>query len=252
MSEPLSRKRGRPPESAQDSLTQNKSGTEVQEASTVGKISENTSTSACQQQGQDQLPHARSAKTDLASSTPSGQPAAQSIPATTVLLLLRAVNVAGHNRIAMKDLTATLVSLGYTEVKTYLQSGNVRCSHARPECKELQAALLNSHNLTVEIFMRNLPDMHYLSSRCPFDVFDPTKVYVYFLAEVPQASVFETLKANNELESCALEGNNLYVHYPAGAGRAKLTLKLVESALGVLATGRNWRTVLALQEMLEH
>lgn len=167
-----------------------------------------------------------------------------------VLFLLRAINVGGANRLAMKDLKDLLISLNYRDVTTYLQSGNAVGRRPDPDPGELQSALKTHCHLDVSVFMRHLPEIEHLHQHCPYPVTDPTKVYVYFLEQPPQCELVKSMVVKYKGESCTTQGPHLYVHYPQGAGRAKLTIKAIESTLGLRGTGRNWKTVIALKALL--
>jgi uncharacterized protein (DUF1697 family) len=52
-------------------------------------------------------------------------------------------------------------------------------------------------------------------------------------------------------EELRLDGRELYIHYPDGIGKSKLTPALLERTLKVSGTARNWNTILKLLEMAE-
>lgn len=125
------------------------------------------------------------------------------------------------------------IALRCIHVETHLQIGNALCNRAslRPDPKK--------HGISVEVFMRQQSN----------GVSDPTKVFVYFLARQPQAAAVEALSAVASVAPCKVQGADLYVHHPKEAGRAELTIELIESRLH--ATCRNWRSVVTSKGMLE-
>lgn len=162
------------------------------------------------------------------------------------VVLLRGVNVGGNNMIRMPVLTGLLEGLGCTDVVTYLQSGNaVVTSSLRPAGLEaaVREALVQT-GLDVRVMVRTARDLDAVVAANPFPDAEPKLLHVAFLSgdpvAVPEATPPEAVVAG---PACSL-----YVHYANGVRGSKLTLS--DNKLGVAATARNWRTVLALQSLL--
>jgi uncharacterized protein (DUF1697 family) len=164
----------------------------------------------------------------------------------TFVVLLRAVNVGGTGTLAMADLKSICERLGFTEVRTYIQSGNVVFGSAWSEgrVKEaLQAALSVHMRKPVDVFVRSASEIATVLNRNPFPSAPGNRVYVLFCDRPPDKTVLSTISIPGREEMRPL-GREVYVHYPDGMGRSKLKL----SGLGV-ATARNINTIAKLAAM---
>jgi uncharacterized protein (DUF1697 family) len=175
---------------------------------------------------------------------------------STYVALLRAVNVAGHGRLAMADLRATLTAAGGRDVATYLQSGNAVFTSEMPDpeaiAADLRARLARDHSLDIPVMVRTAAEITGVAAHNPFlyRQDDHTKLHVAFLTAEPDAerAAALTVPAGGP-EELQLAGRHLYLHYPAGSGRSKLTAAYLEKRLGISLTGRNWKTVTALADL---
>ena len=175
---------------------------------------------------------------------------------STQIVLLRAINVGSANRIAMPALREALGQVGYDNVRTYLQSGNVVLdTDARPdELAERFAALLAAQfNLNVPVIVRTRDELREIVLRNPLaDVAaDPKRYQVSFLSGPLHPETVERLQGlRAEPERLVVEGREIYAWHPDGVARSKLWNGLA-GKLGVTATARNWTTVTALLEIAD-
>lgn len=177
---------------------------------------------------------------------------------TPVVALLRGVNVGGHGKISMEDLRTICVSLKLHNPKTYIQSGNVvfgAASHDIPKIADrLESAIETRLAFRPAVFVRSTDDLREILGRNPFARrvgFEPAKLAVFFLREVPAREIRDkllALKVGPEEIRC--EGRELYIYFPDGMGRSKLP-PLLDRTLKMPATARNWNTVNKLLEMAE-
>jgi uncharacterized protein (DUF1697 family) len=173
--------------------------------------------------------------------------------------LLRAVNVAGHNKIGMAELRALLVSLGMSGVRSLLQSGNLvfESNDGRSEQLEsmLEEAAKQRLGPQTDFVVRTRNDWRKIVADNPLREEaegDPSHLLVMFLKAAPGRSKVEALrKAIKGRETIRSKGRQLYIVYPDGIGRSRLTTKLIEEALGTRGTGRNWNTASKLGAMAE-
>ena len=171
---------------------------------------------------------------------------------TAYVSLLRAVNLAGNNRVAMADLRRLYESLGFGGVATYVNSGNVVFSARATDVPRLpnriERAIAARFGAPIDVITRTAGDLRDAIAANPFPTeaaADPTKVVVVFLPASPAKAERDALaKPVAGPERLKLVGADLYVHYPDGQGRSKLKLPL--KAPG---TARNWNTVVKLAEM---
>jgi uncharacterized protein (DUF1697 family) len=171
--------------------------------------------------------------------------------------LLRAINLAGHNKVGMKALRDMLTALGFVEPTTLLQSGNAvfrgpARSTARLE-SQLEAEARTCLGLDIDFMLRTSDEWQELIARNPFPTEakrDPGHLLVLFLKDTIDAKRAAALEAAIVgRERIRAHGKQVYAVYPDGVGRSKLTNAVIEKHLGVRATGRNWNTVLKLKEL---
>ena len=173
--------------------------------------------------------------------------------------LLRAVNVVGHNKVAMSDLRGLLVDLGFADVKSVLQSGNLVFTSdgltGAPLERLLEKETAKCLNVTVDYVVRGADEWRKNIARNPFPKeakSDPSHLLVMFLKSAPSVRDVEALQsAIKGPEVMRREGKQLFITYPEGIGRSKLTGNLIERKLGVRGTARNWNTVLRLAALCE-
>lgn len=172
------------------------------------------------------------------------------------VLLLRGINVGGHNRLPMADLRALVEASGGEDVTTYLQSGNVVCRSDDPPgqlATALAAAIATGAGLTVPVVGRTGDDWLATVAGNPLVDLDddPKRLHVTFLDGVPEPARVDGVMTAAEgftPERLAVVGADVFLHIPHGYHEAKLSNAFLERRLGRVATTRNWRTVLALAE----
>jgi uncharacterized protein (DUF1697 family) len=167
----------------------------------------------------------------------------------TVVALLRAVNVGGR-KVPMVELRALVESLGFDDVRTYIQSGNVLFSAPRtPKPGLLEQAIEERFGLSVDVVVRSGADLRRALERDPFPDADRSKLHIGFMAKRPAASAVSALDPDAFLpERFAIVGRELYLHLPGGMARTKLP-GYVLRRLAVPTTLRNWNTVTKLAEL---
>lgn len=171
---------------------------------------------------------------------------------TTYVALLRAVNVAGHGKVTMDELRAAFDAAGFTDVRTYIQSGNVVFASASPvTAADVERSVGESLGTEPTVMLRTAGEMAAVIDRNPFPGVDTKEIHVAFLVEAPAADVVEALDVSDLApEQAAVVGADVYLHLPAGVGRSKLPGR-VGKQLDVPMTVRNWRTVTKLVDMAD-
>lgn len=170
------------------------------------------------------------------------------------IALLRAINVGGRAPVAMADLRHLLTQLGLLEPQSLLQSGNLvfRSGPGTGADLErlLEAEAEKRLRLRTDFFVRTATQWKAVIASNPFRreaERDPSHLLVMFLKDVPDAGSVEALQAAiTGREVVRAEGRQLYIVYPDGIGRSRLTGTLIEKKLGGRGTARNWNTVLKL------
>lgn len=175
---------------------------------------------------------------------------------TTYVALLRAVNLAGHNPVAMRDLRELFAALGMGNPRTLLQSGNVVFqSAAGADTLEamFEAAAARDLGVATHFFVRSAAQWNAIVAANPFPTEakrDPGHLVAVCLKTAPPRTAVAALQqAIRGRETVRAKGREAYVRYPDGMGRSKLTTALIEKHLGARGTARNWNTVLKLQAL---
>jgi uncharacterized protein (DUF1697 family) len=175
----------------------------------------------------------------------------------TYAALLRGVNVGGKNRLAMTELRALLESLGHEDVVTLLQSGNAVLragGRADAVARAIEEAITAELGLAVRVLLRTPAELREIAARNPFlgGEDDLSKLHVVFLdGEPAPAGVGGLDPQRSPGDAFTVSGRQIYLHYPNGAGRTKLSLDYFERRLGVAGTARNWNTLLKLTALAE-
>lgn len=170
--------------------------------------------------------------------------------------LMRGINVGGRNRLAMADLSAVFEAAGCTDVRTYIQSGNVVFTAPEAELTSIPglvaARIEADYGFSVPVVLRSAEDLGVVVAANPFLArgADPESLHVAFLSETPLPERVATLDADRSPpDEFDVVGAEVYLHLPGGMARTKLTNAWFDSRLGVVSTARNWRTVLRLRDM---
>lgn len=167
----------------------------------------------------------------------------------TTVALLRSVNVGGR-KVSMAELRELAESIGYTNVRTYIQSGNlIFTSGRKPRPSLLEAAIADRFGIAVDVMLRSGTELERVLTRDPFPSADRSRLHVGFLAAEPPAASVSALDRGRFLpEEFAVSGGEIYLHLPAGMARTKLPDYLLRG-LKVPMTIRNWNTVTKLAEL---
>ena len=167
----------------------------------------------------------------------------------TTVGLLRGVNVGGRT-LPMAELREVVESLGFGDVRTYIQSGNVLFSAPRrPNPDVLEAAIARRFGLEVDVMLRSPAELRRVIERNPFPNAEPSRLHVGFMARRPAPADVAALDEEAFApEQFAILGTELYLHLPNGMGRTKLP-DYVLRRVKVPTTVRNWNTVTKLAEL---
>ncbi|SMD19193.1 DUF1697 domain-containing protein [Rhizobium sp. RU36D] len=159
------------------------------------------------------------------------------------IALIRAINVGGSGKLAMSDLKAICLKLGFKDVSTYIQSGNVvfRTEGSEEEvAARLDAALAEVLGKAPDVMVRTLAELSGVLHDNPFAAMEPNRVLVsFFSTPLPDDALNGIVAPDGE--EAVVRGREIYVHYPIGSGRSKLKLPALKSG-----TSRNINTVVKL------
>lgn len=157
----------------------------------------------------------------------------------------------------MGDLREALRALGCGEVETYLQSGNATFTTTETDADalagDIEEGLKSRLEIDVKVLVRTAEELAAAVRANPFPhaTAEPSKLHVAFLSAAPDADRLSAIDgARFEPDQLGVGEREVYLWYPNGAGRSKLTNDLLERTLGVTATTRNWNTVRNLLDRL--
>lgn len=165
--------------------------------------------------------------------------------------LLRSVNVIGHNKINMAALAAAASASGFSDVRTYIQSGNLLLrseQDAESVAAALERVIAETFGLSVSALVRTAEELAAVAANPPFPTDEGDRLYVTFLRDVP-ASAAKLDPARSPPDRIEVRGREIYLLCPHGAGKSRYSLDYFERVLGTRGTARNWNTVVRLVEM---
>ncbi len=174
----------------------------------------------------------------------------------TYISLLRGINVSGKNKIKMDALKSVYSTLGFSNVHTYIQSGNVLFSCSPTDTDQLEEkielGIQSAFGFDIPVLVNTLNDFKNIISAAPFTDEEENKRYVTFLKKMPD--FFPEAQINNakqESEMISIGKKYIYIYCPGGYGRTKLSNSFFEKKLKGIATTRNWKTVQTLVELAQ-
>jgi uncharacterized protein (DUF1697 family) len=175
---------------------------------------------------------------------------------TTYIGLLRGINVGGHNKIPMSDLCALCTKIGYGDVQSYIQSGNlVFSTSAKPLIAEieLEQAIMRRFHFQISVIVRTAAEWRAYVRGNPFPEASrlaPNAVMLALAKTSPKPDAMPALRARSTGGERIIQvGDALWIHFAGGMGRSKLSPALLDRLVGSPVTMRNWRTVLKLSEL---
>lgn len=168
------------------------------------------------------------------------------------VLLLRGINVGGRNALPMAELRVLLEGLGAEDIATYIQSGNA-VFRGEVTAESVADGIEAAKGFRPQALVMSRDRLAKVMAANPFPeegAADGKSVHVWFFEGNPKALEDETLALATPSERVEVTGEAAYLHGPDGIGRSKLAATL-EKALGLPATARNWRTVMAIAKLVE-
>ncbi|WNG20561.1 DUF1697 domain-containing protein [Cystobacter fuscus] len=173
-----------------------------------------------------------------------------------IILLLRGVNVGGHRKVPMEELRQTCRDIGFGDVESYIQSGNLVVTApggADEAAAMLETALQQRFGFAVDVIARTARQWAAYAAGSPFpDAAEkqPNLLHLALSKQKPKpgaaAALRERASAGELIEAA---GDALWVHYPNGVARTKLAPALFDKVVGSPVTARNWKTVLMLHQL---
>jgi uncharacterized protein (DUF1697 family) len=177
---------------------------------------------------------------------------------TSFISLLRGINVSGHNMVKMAELKTLYESLGFKNVTTYIQSGNVIFQSGKDDSGSVEAAIERAiekqFSFPVTVIARKTAELAGIIKANLFrgsDKIDETRLYVTLLKTKPAPEAVKALEptAARSTDQYKITGREVYLYCPNGYGRTLLSNTFFEKQLKAKATTRNWKTINTLYAM---
>jgi uncharacterized protein (DUF1697 family) len=167
----------------------------------------------------------------------------------TCIALLRGINVGGRGKVPMRDLVALFDGLGHTNIRTYIQSGNVVFTAKAAPLGRVRSAIEHGieadFGFEVSVILRTPAELARVLRQNPFG----DGAYVTFLDGVPDRRRINAIDAAPYApDEFVVRGREVFVRCPNGYGRTKVNNAFFERKLATKATTRNWKTVTTLHE----
>lgn len=178
----------------------------------------------------------------------------------TYIAMLRGINVGRTARIKMTGLVSVFESIGFKNVRTYVQSGNVICRYSGNDIanliKTIEAKLKSEFHQDINIIVRTAVDLQRVIARNPFiqePDLDTGILYVTFLSGTPaESSLAQFKQFQVGPDRFIIIDREIYLYCPNGYGRTRLSNDFFERKLHITATTRNWKTVTTLFDIAQN
>ena len=175
----------------------------------------------------------------------------------TYIVFLRGINVSGQKKIKMAELRIILEKIGFHDVTTYIQSGNIIVKTTEKNTKVLEdkirTGILNAFGFEVPVLVKSKGSLENIFNQHPFvqgESFDNNKVYFVLLKQMPEQYLIQAMDKETFLnERFSITKDCVYLLCVKGYGNAKLNNNFLERKLNISATTRNYKTIKKLLEL---
>lgn len=175
------------------------------------------------------------------------------------IAILRGINVGGKRKILMADLRQMLEDLGYTNISTYIQSGNVLFDDSTEDTPrdiglDIEVSIKKTFGYDVPVIVMTSDEILQTIKDNPFDSSGDNldKLYLTVLSEIPDSDRVSKVSALDfQPDQFRIAGRFVYLRCELKYNKTKLNNQYFEKKLAVKATTRNWKTILKLAEMCE-
>lgn len=173
------------------------------------------------------------------------------------IALLRGINVGGQKKIKMADLKVMFESMGFKDVKTYIQSGNVIFNYDSSDtiilANRVEEKISETFGFSAKTIIRTAEELRSIIDNNPF-IKEPDieldKLHVTLMIDVPAPNIISSLNIKKEEnERYLIISKEIYLYCPNGYGNTKLNNSIFEKKLNIAATTRNWKTITKLHEL---
>ncbi len=172
----------------------------------------------------------------------------------TYICLLKGINVGGNNRIKMDDLKALFHSLSLENPRTYIQSGNIafETPHNATYLQEIiHQGIKNAFSLTIHSILRTKQEWNNIIENSPYkDIHKINHLHLTLLEDTPtKEAINEVNQINGFNDEYKILGKEFYLVCDLKYSDTKFSNTFIEKTFKTKATTRNWKTVLAIQQL---
>lgn len=173
----------------------------------------------------------------------------------THICILRGINVGWHNKITMDMLAQQFTELGFGEVQTYIQSGNVLFHADETDTERLTHMISHmisqTRDLDIPVQVKTVDQWRQIIKSCPYSKWNTDNLYVTLLSSPPVKKwTPDLIAACTQWEEFSIVDQQVYLLCPQWYGTTKLSNSYLEKKLKTQATTRNWNTMNAILEMI--
>lgn len=177
-----------------------------------------------------------------------------------LISFLRGINMTGHNSLRMADLTLLFKDLGFSDVVTYIQSGNVIFSNpadlpGNDISFKIEKAIFERFSYVVPVMLRTVQEIKNFTVINPFineENFEPSKMAVILLhEECTPEQIQKVIDIDYPPDKFKIIGREIFIYCPDGFGKTKLYTNFFEKKMGVSGTARNWKTITSILQIAE-
>ena len=167
----------------------------------------------------------------------------------TFIIILRGINVSGKNKLPMQELRDLLNGLGFENVQTYIQSGNIVLSTVDDKetvIIKIKEAIKNQFDYDVPVLVKTIEAWEKAIANNPYKEVAEKQQYFTFLSEIP---VVTAIEVNAKADEFTIVDDVVYINAVGGYGKTKLNNNFFEKKLKVTATTRNLKTTMKLLDL---
>jgi uncharacterized protein (DUF1697 family) len=173
------------------------------------------------------------------------------------IALLRGINIGSHKRMKMEKLRVSCEALGFKNVQTYIQSGNIVCQAGKlssdAAAKKIATQIVKDFGFSADVIARTGDEMERIATGNPLlkeSGVDASKLHVIFFSDTPSAEAIRKLEAIVKTpDKVRHQGKEIYFYFPNGVSGSSIWKHNLDRVMGISGTMRNWRTVNTLYEM---
>jgi len=178
---------------------------------------------------------------------------------SVMIAFLRGINVGGHHKVPMAELKTTLAGMGFSGIKTLLNSGNVVFTTSPTEIatleKQIADTLEKKFGFPIPVLIRKMEDIQRLVKKNPFkdiDVHKDIRLYVTFLKAAPKNSVeLPWVSPDSSFQILSSEDKMLLSVLDVSQAKTTDAMNVLEKNYTKDITTRNWNTLVKISNLGE-